>query len=643
MRKYIILSSLLSVAFFAKADEQKQVKPADVDSPFGICAHLSHREYPEAEVSMKMLNEAGIGFVRTGFPWSRIESKRGVFDYTRWDNLMKYAEENGITISANFPSGVPKYARPFPHHADEMAEALEKFASRYKGKIKYWEMVNEPNHLSFWGGLKPNAKEYAELLKKIYPAIKRGDPNTTAVFGGIAGVALPYIEDVFKAGAANCFDVMNIHPYDWRAIPEEKLIDKINNIRELMKKYGVGDKEIWFSEIGHTSSFINPCTPKYYARALEMLGVDLAETTVYFLGDEKYGAYVNAFKGAVYQAFPTAKKIKRIDYDSFKNLKPSTHRVLYIGGFEGIPHFAKVEIVRYVREGGIVVSDNGVPFYFLLNLDENGKPVRKAVGVKALRPFRIAMNTFNDKGMEFIKPKLSQKRGYQNTIAKLFSGEGFEDINPNGYFNGRVYLNDSLLKPEDKFIPFLWADFGEKKLPVGAIYKYGGDMKGAFIAMFTSGGVVFSEKLQAQMLPREYILSRSMRIQKIFKYCFRSSEIDFTRESHFGIVRKNLEKKPAYYSYKTLTSMLGKSIPTYKREGHIHIATWKKSDGTPVCAVWKSMYKEKVKLEYKGEVKDAKTFLGENAKYSANDGILSFVARAGITYFVGIDDVKLVK
>jgi hypothetical protein len=104
MRKYIISSLLLSVAFFAKADEQKQVKSADVDSPFGICAHLSHGEYPEAEVSMKMLNEAGIGFVRTGFPWGRIEAKQGEFDYTRWDNLMKYAQENCITISANFPS-----------------------------------------------------------------------------------------------------------------------------------------------------------------------------------------------------------------------------------------------------------------------------------------------------------------------------------------------------------------------------------------------------------------------------------------------------------------------------------------------------------------------------------------------------------
>ena len=152
-----------------------------------------------------------------------------------------------------------------------------------------------------------------------------------------------------------------------------------------------------------------------------------------------------------------------------------------------------------------------------------------------------------------------------------------------------------------------------------------------------------SEELQATMLPREYVLSRSIGIEKIFKYCFRSSEIDFTRESHFGIVRKNLEPKPAFYAYKTMTEMLGKAIPTYKREGNIHIAIWEKSDGTPVCAVWKSMYKENVKFEYKGEIKEAKTYLGEKAKYSANDGILGFVADAGITYFVGIKDVKLVK
>ena len=643
MMKFVVFVFSFFLISFAFAVNSKEGYSPDLDSPYGICSHLSHREYPEAEESLKLMRSAGITFVRTGFPWLRIEKKRGEFDYTRWDNLMKFAEENDIIFSANFPSGVPVYARPFPHNPDILADVLEKMASRYKGKIKYWEMVNEPNHLSFWGGLKPNPQEYAELIKKIYPAIKRGDPNTTAVFGGLAGVPLSYLEEVFKAGATNCFDIMNVHPYEWRGIPEDSLFKKINGLRALMKKYGVGDKKIWFSEIGHTSASINPCTPKYYAKALQMLGVDVSKTTITFLGDEKYGAYMNAFKGNVYQAFPTAKKIQHIDYDSFKKLTPEKYPVLYIGGFEGIPYFAKIELIRYVKEGGIVVADNGIPFFFHLKLNESGEVSRSLVGKRGLNVFRIGIKTFTEKGMEFIKPKLSQKRGYQNTIVKLFSGKGFEDVEPIGYFNGRIYLNDSLLKPNDKFIPFLWADFGEQKLPIGAIYKYGGNMKGAFIALLASGGITFSEELQATMLPREYILSRSIGIEKIFKYCFRSSEIDFTRESHFGIVRKNLEPKPAFYAYKTMTEMLGKAIPTYKREGNIHIATWEKSDGTPVCAVWKSMYKENVKFEYKGEIKEAKTYLGEKAKYSANDGILGFVADAGITYFVGIKDVKLVK
>lgn len=644
MRRYILTFLLATSVLSSFGDDAKKFLNADLDSPFGVCSHLTHAEFQEAEQSLKLMKQAGIDFVRTGFPWGRIEKKRGELDYSRFDTVLKYAEENGITVSANFPSGVPKYAQPFPRNPDIMAEMLEKFVSHYKGRVKYWEMVNEPNHLSFWGGLKPNAKEYATLLKKIYPAIKRGDSNTTAVLGGMAGVPIAYLEEVFEEGIADCFDVMNVHPYDWRGVPEDSMPEKIASLRTLMKKYGVEHKPIWFSEIGHTSASINPCTPKYFDKALKMLGVDASKIKIAYLGDEKYRAYPDAYKGNVKQVFPNTKSFQRVDFSAFARVTPEKYPVLYIGGFEGIPRYAKIELQRYVRDGGIIVSDNGIPFYFYLTINKSGLPIRKGIGVNGLRPFRIGINTFSEKGMEFIKPKLSQKRGYQNTIEKLFSGKGFEDIDPtNCYFNGRVYLNDSLLKPEDKFIPFLWADFDERKLPIGAIYKYGGDMKGAFIALFTSGGVIFTEEQQAMMLPREYILARSLGIQKIFKYSFRSNERDFTRESHFGIVRKNLKPKPAYNAYKIMASMLGKAIPVYKREGNLHIATWKKEDGTPVCAIWKSMYAESVKIKYNGEIKCAKTFLGKDAQYSANNGILAFTAKGGVTYFVGIEDIVLVK
>ena len=55
------------------------------------------------------------------------------------------------------------------------------------------------------------------------------------------------------------------------------------------------------------------------------------------------------------------------------------------------------------------------------------------------------------------------------------------------------------------------------------------------------------------------------------------------------------------------------------------------------------MYAESVKIKYKGEIKCAKNFLGKDTKYSTNDGILAFTAKGGITYFVGIEDISLVK
>lgn len=616
-------------------------KQSENVNPFGVCAHLSRWEFDCADAELKLMKEAGISAFRTDFDWGAIEREKGNFNYSKWDALVAKAESAGVEISTIIPGGVPKYARPFPYHLDEFAQATEKFVTHYKGKIKYWEMVNEPNHISFWGGLQPNADEYRALIKKLYPAIKKANPDAVALFAGVAGTPFPYIESVFKDGGAKCFDVMNIHPYSWGEPPENSLVSRIKRTRALMKKYDVGDKPIWITEMGYTSAKPNPCTKKYIERAIKICGYDVKEIVIGHLSDEKYGFYSDAFVGDVKSMIPNARKYQRVTFEKLKRLSPEVCPVLFIGENEGFPYDYLDAMRTYLANGGIVVFTGGVPFYFDIKVDKNGNIKRTSVGRKTMEYFRIDVKSKNDDDMKFVNSYLSNVRAKRGDVVKKESCKEFADIKPIGDYIGRVYASQKTMGKDDKFIPIINAVFGDKKIPLGAIYKYGGDMKGAFIAMFSKGREYASENLQAQMLPRQYILARSEGVQRIFKYCFRNNERDYTRESHFGIIRKNLEPKPAYYAYKTMSEMLGDAIPVVKNHNGLYFAEWTKSDGTSVSAIWTGMYKKRVNIDFSGDVKTVKNYLGKDISYKVTDKTISLTVSGGIVYIVGIKDIKL--
>lgn len=629
-----------NLLFSADKTENKTTEPIN---PFGVCAHLSRWEYDCADAELQLMKQAGISIFRTDFDWGRVEKEKGKFDYSMWDSLVAKAKSADVEILTILPGGVPKYARPFPYHLDEMAVACSKFLEHFKGKIKYWEMVNEPNHLSFWGGLEPNAQEYRALIKKVYPALKKANPDAVILYGGLAGTPTTYMNETFKDGGANCFDVMNIHTYSWNALPEVSLISRIQDTRRVMKRYGIGDKPIWITEMGNASAKPNPCTKEYLERAIKLCGYDVKKIRVGYLSDEKYGVFSDVFMGDVKAMIPNAKKYRRITFEMLRNLSPEKCPVLFMGENESFPYEYLDALHSYLAEGGIVVFSGGVPFYFDVKIDKNGAIKTTAVGRGTMEHFRISVKTRNDEDMKFVIPYLSNERGKRGDVIKKESGAEFADIKPVGNYIGRVYASKSAMGKDDKFIPILNAVFGDKKIPLGAIYKYGGDMKGAFIALFSKGREYASEKSQAMLLPREYILARSEGIERVFKYCFRNNERDFSRESHFGIIRKNLEPKPAYFAYKTMTEMLGKAIPVYKNYTDLYVAEWTNSDNTPVSAVWTGMYDRRVCLEFEGDVKKLVDYLGKEKSFTIKENKIYFTASGGITYLVGAKNLKIIK
>ena len=113
-----------------------------------------------------------------------------------------------------------------------------------------------------------------------------------------------------------------------------------------------------------------------------------------------------------------------------------------------------------------------------------------------------------------------------------------------------------------------------------------------------------SEEVQAQRLPRIFLISFACGIDKVFWYKTRSNELkEADKECHFGLWHKNYSPKPAYYAYQTLVNMCpDKSVrPKLRRQGDIYMAQWMRPDKKIVWAIWSQDKHRNVGLTIEGK------------------------------------------
>jgi hypothetical protein len=160
----------------------------------------------------------------TGVKWARIgagEAPQGAQDQDRWareDRLINGLFERKINIFLTISGGgaLPRSAtaREMPAAAalDAWAEYVRTLVRRYKDRVHYWEIWNEPNEQ----GMPPRV--YAELVKRGSTAIRSVDPQAKVIGASLARVDAPYLQTLFELGVAPYLDVVTYHPY--AEIPE---------------------------------------------------------------------------------------------------------------------------------------------------------------------------------------------------------------------------------------------------------------------------------------------------------------------------------------------------------------------------------------------------------------------------------------
>lgn len=218
------------------------------ESMYGMGVYLYR--YPNTPNGLAMMDRAaamaqaaGVKWSREEFSWSRIEPERGKYSWDFYDKVVETARRHGISVYGLIAYWSP-WTKPFTAEGiADYAGYCRALVSRYKDRIKHWEVWNEPN-IFFWAGPK---EQYPELLKEAYRAIKEEDPEAHVLGCSTAGIDTAFIEMVQNAGAP--YDILTIHPYRG-TLDDEGFMRELQDVRKLTAKADGKPKPVWITEMG---------------------------------------------------------------------------------------------------------------------------------------------------------------------------------------------------------------------------------------------------------------------------------------------------------------------------------------------------------------------------------------------------------
>jgi hypothetical protein len=235
-------------------------------SPFGV--------FGQGLVYAKEFSEAGVGWMSDYWDWAALEPKKGTFDWTQAEDRIARAQKAGLNVTVT-TWGTPAWIRPsvksppawaYTYGPDDLGAAREFFrrlTAHCRGRAEWFLPWIEPNVArdpifgyprGYWAS-RPHAQTYAAYERAAYLGAKRGNPDCRLVGMNTAGVDLAFIEKCYDEGAADAFDVMNVHYYAMTGDFEKQDPEGMfAGLRKLMAQYGDAEKPILCSEGGGTSS-----------------------------------------------------------------------------------------------------------------------------------------------------------------------------------------------------------------------------------------------------------------------------------------------------------------------------------------------------------------------------------------------------
>ena len=260
-------------------------------NPFGVNTFLQQEVEPAKRGrQVQLIAEAGFHWLRQEFPWADIEiSGKGNFQdcrngpcisaWDKYDNIVNLARGHGLEIIARL-SSPPNWSRGDgnahgdfapPDNFADFGDYASAIAERYRGRIRYYQIWNEPNIFPEWGNQPADPEAYTRLLCQTYTRLKAVDPDIVVLSGVLAPTSelgadngtggnnlndFIFLQRMYAAGARDCFDILSVQGYGlWSGPTDHRMRPIVVNyarnqfIRDLMVANGDQHKAIWISEM----------------------------------------------------------------------------------------------------------------------------------------------------------------------------------------------------------------------------------------------------------------------------------------------------------------------------------------------------------------------------------------------------------
>lgn len=225
-------------------------------SLFGMHIHHALETWPNVPFDRWRLWDAGV-------VWGNLEPQPGVWKFDLLDRYVDLAAKKKVEIlltlgqTPPWASARPNDKSPYqsgwpsePANLKDWRNYVRTVATRYKGKIRDYEIWNEPDLKGFYTG---SVDKMVELAKEAYTILKQVDPKIVVLSpAGTDGTRdLQWQQDFFRQGGGKYADVISQHfyPESESAVPED-LVKSINRMKAIMTKYGLANKPLWNTESG---------------------------------------------------------------------------------------------------------------------------------------------------------------------------------------------------------------------------------------------------------------------------------------------------------------------------------------------------------------------------------------------------------
>ncbi|MBL8163237.1 MAG: O-antigen ligase family protein [Anaerolineae bacterium] len=239
---------------------------------FGVNVELEQYDDARLRRHLGWMQQAHVTWLRQIVRWDELEPHPDEYNWGPWDKITaavaEFPQLRLVAVLVNSPDWAREQGdlTAPPQDPARFAAFASAFADRYSNIVDHYQIWDEPNLASAWGGLEPRPADYLALLSAAYQAIHDSDPHATVLSAALAPTTetggqnisdLLYLRDLYALGANEYMDAaagkpfgFSIHPLDRQVRTDTLSFSRAVALREVMLDFNQGKQALWAANWG---------------------------------------------------------------------------------------------------------------------------------------------------------------------------------------------------------------------------------------------------------------------------------------------------------------------------------------------------------------------------------------------------------